>query len=190
MNTKIRICLYFIIFGLLSSVANSATIKELDDDTYKKMYNTMMIDTYKLPNNSPFAGMGGAPDPYVLIYSTAEQKFVSDIKKFELLELKTADKKQLTDPPKVIKNHPVNHHYFDSLPFKELQQYLPDANINSEYIVFMSLPTHEAAVITETLLKKLRKKQKTYIKVPQLVEHIHQVLERKNWQVYRRISEN
>lgn len=49
--------------------------------------------------------MGGHPCPFLLIYSTAEQRFVSDEQKIQLLQLSTAQgQAPLTQVPALIRH--------------------------------------------------------------------------------------
>lgn len=171
---------------LVSKVAISAEIVEMEKLQFKSLYYKMMIETYQLNDNSPLAGMGGTPVPYVLIYDVKNEKFVNDQEKYRLLKLEEIDNGAVLKIPTILSNKPISHHYFESLELVQLKKYLPNVDPNNEYIVIMSIPTIKGARGTESLIKQTG--MKNYVSLPKLVAHINKELKNKNWQIFKYTS--
>ncbi|TLX46752.1 hypothetical protein C1E24_12145 [Pseudoalteromonas phenolica] len=171
---------------LVSKAAISTEIVEMEKLQFKSLYYKMMVDTYQQQDNSPLAGMGGTPVPYVLIYDVKNEKFVSDQEKYKLLKLDEIDNGAVLKIPTILSNKPKAHHYFDALKIPQLKHYIPDVNTKNEYIVIMSIPTIKEARGTEQLIKKTG--MQNYVSLPKLVAHINKELKNKNWQIFKYTS--
>jgi len=181
----------FLVF-CFSFKAFGAQFVELNKEEFKTLYYTMMVDTYKAEDHSLFAGMGGVPVPYILIYSMKKEKLISDNDKFSILELDQLNNGKLTAIPLIIKNRPEKHHFFNSLPFKQLKRFVPQVNISSDFIVLHSSATEQAAVSTEELFMRARNgvKSDSHVPLPILLAHINSILEGKKWQEFKYTSDS
>jgi len=179
----------FLVF-CFSFKAFGAQFVELNKEEFKTLYYTMMVDTYKAEDHSPFAGMGGHPVPYLLIYSVKAQKLVSDKDKFLLLELGELNNGTLAGVPLLVNNKPKDHHFFNHLSFEQLQVFIPTINKKSDYIVLYSNATESAATSTQELFMSARNgvKYKHHVELPILLAHIDSILNDKKWQVFQYTS--
>jgi len=168
----------------------SAQRVDLSWENFSTIYHTMMMDTYKIEDNSQLTAMGGSPSPYLLIYSVQGQKFVSDREKFLLLELGELNGGTLEGVPLLVNNKPKGHHFFNHLSFEQLQGFMPTINKKSDYIVLYAGKTERAAASTQELFMSARNgmKYKHHVELPILLAHIDSILDNKKWQIFKTIK--
>lgn len=172
---------------LVSFQASSAQYIDLDKEEFRVLYQSMLMDTYREEDTGGFAGASTAPNPHLVMYSVKEQRFISDEEKFTLLELASLNNGSLKGVPVLIKNRPKGHHFFKNLSTHELIQYLPKANLASEYILIFSTKNQQLAARTEALFIDARGGvlPEHHVELPELLQHINLVLDKKPWQVFR-----
>ncbi|MBU1437863.1 MAG: hypothetical protein KKF79_10890 [Gammaproteobacteria bacterium] len=171
---------------MFAGYALAADITMMTKEHYRSVYDRMIKQTYQ--DDSFIASIGGFACPSLLIYSTVQQRFVSDEVKFQLLELDKANSRiPLTIVPALIANRPKNHPYFSQLAPEKLLEFLPEADLKNDYITFFCSKTKEAALSTEGLLAKFIKEgseDHNHIHTLDLIEHLDLIVQKQNhWQV-------